>query len=112
MDAPNNESWQLKKIIGEVVGVIASDSTVVAVLPEGQSGVGAKIREAYLIAATPQLFEVCSRLNTILEDNLVVTPEGTHIDCTDIKKSLHAAVMRAKGCQKSPDEPPSNCLLR
>jgi hypothetical protein len=112
MDTRNNESWQLKKIIGEVVGVIAPDSTVVAVLPEGQNGDGAKTREAYMIAATPQLFEVCSQLNTILENNLVVTPKGIHIDCADVKKSLHAAIMRAKGCQKSPDEPPSNCLLQ
>jgi hypothetical protein len=112
MDTRNNESWQLKKIVGEVVSIIASDSTIVAVVPEGQDGVGAKTREAYMIAATPQLFEVCSQLNAILENNLVVTPKGTHIDCTDVKKSLHAAIMRAKGCRKSPDEPPSNCLLQ
>lgn len=98
-------SWHLRRIIGDVVGIMATDSSIVAELPQGKNGDGARIKEAYLIAAAPQLFDVCCKLNSILENSHIVTPEGFKINCTDIKKSLSDAILRAMGCRKTPDEP-------
>jgi hypothetical protein len=100
-----NGSWHVKKIIGEVVGIIAADSTIIAELPQGKNGDGPQITEAYLLAAAPQLFEVCSKLSSILENNLIVSPDGVKVDITEIKKALHEAILRAKGCQNNGDEP-------
>ena len=99
-----NGSWQVRKIIGEVIGIIAADSTIIAELPQGKNGGGPQITEAYLLAAAPQLFEVCSKLSSILENHVIVSPEGVKVDCTEIKKSLREAILRAKGCQKKGDE--------
>lgn len=107
MENRANGSWHLRKIIGEVVGVLAADSSIIAELPQGGNGDGPRIREAYLIAAAPQLFEACCKISSVLENNLIVTPEGSKIDCIDIKKSLHDAILRARGCRKAPDEPHS-----
>ena len=105
MGTHTNGFWYVRKIIGEVVGIMAADSTIIAELPQGKNGDGPQITEAYLLAAAPQLLEVCSRINSILENNLIVTPEGIKIDCTDIKKSLRHAILRARGCLKTLDEP-------
>src|SRR5512135_2662662 len=67
-------SWHLRRIIGDVVGIMATDSSIVAELPQGKNGDGARIKEAYLIAAAPQLFDVCCKLNSILENSHIVTP--------------------------------------
>ena len=99
-----NGSWYVKKN-GETVGVMEADSSFVAVLPRKKAGDDSRITEAYLIAAAPQLFEVCSKINSLLENNLVVTSEGFKINCSDIKKSLLDAILRANGCRKAPDEP-------
>jgi len=50
-------------------------------------------------------FDACSKINSILESSLIVTPEGIKINCTDIKKSLSDALLRAMGYRKSPEEP-------
>jgi hypothetical protein len=63
------------------------------------------IKEAYLIAAAPQLLEVCSKISSLLENSLIVTPEGFKIDCSDVRRSLFDAIMRAKGYRKAPQEP-------
>jgi hypothetical protein len=99
-----NGSWYVKKN-GEAVGVITANSSVVAVLPRKEAGEDTRIKEAYLLAAAPQLFEVCTKINSILENNLIVTPEGFKINCSDIRKSLNDAIMRARGYRKSPEEP-------
>jgi hypothetical protein len=96
--------WYVKKN-GEAVGVMGADSSVVAVLPGKKAGDDSRITEAYLIAAAPQLFEVCNKIKSILETSLVVTPEGFKINCSDIKKSLLDAILRARGYRKTPDEP-------
>jgi hypothetical protein len=75
------------------------------VLPGKKTGDDSRIPEAYLIAAAPQLFEACTKITSILESSLIVTPEGIKINCTDIKKSLSDAILRARGCRKSPQEP-------
>lgn len=84
---------------------MGADSSVVAVLPERKNGDDSWISEAYLIAAAPQLFDVCCKINSILENSLVVTPEGFKINCSDVRKSLADAILRAVGCRKTPDEP-------
>src|SRR5512139_774860 len=96
--------WLVNKN-GEAVRVMAVDSSVVAVLPERGNGDNSWIKEAYLIAAAPQLFEVCCKINSILENSLIVTPEGFKIDCSDLRISLTDAILRAVGCRKAPDEP-------
>ena len=78
---------------------------MVAVLPKKKTGNDTRVAEAYLFAAVPQLFEVCRIMHSILENSLIVTPEVFKINCSDIKKSLIDAIMRAKGYRKSPDEP-------
>jgi hypothetical protein len=104
MVKPAKGSWYVKKK-GEAVGVIAEDSSVVAVLPRKNAGEDTRIKEAYLLAAAPQLFEACTKITSILESSLIVTPEGIKINCTDVKKSLSDAILRARGCRKSPQEP-------
>jgi len=99
-----NTSWRVKKK-GEAVGVMGLNSSVIAVLPRKKSDEDTRVKEAYLIAAAPELFEVCCKINSILENSLIVTPEGYKINCSDIKKALVDAIMRAKGYRKSPQEP-------
>lgn len=96
--------WHIVKN-GASLSVMGADASVVAVLPQRENGDGLWIREAYLLAAAPELFEVCCKINSILENSLIVTPEGFKINCTDIKKSLIDAMLRAIGCRKSQDEP-------
>ena len=104
MQKPPNGSWVVKKK-GEAVGVIAENSSVVAVFPKKKAGEDTRVKEAYLLAAAPLLFDVCSKINSVLEGSLIVTPEGIKINCTDIKKSLSDALLRAMGYRKSPEEP-------
>jgi hypothetical protein len=104
MQTPSNVSWRVKKK-GEAVGVIAENSSVVAVLPRKKAGEDTRIKEAYLLAAAPLLFDACSKINSVLESSLIVTPEGIKINCTDIKKSLSDALLRAMGYRKRPEEP-------
>jgi hypothetical protein len=95
---PLNGPWRLRKN-GNSVAVVRSDASVVASL------LPARIAEAYAIAAAPQLLGICARIKSVLENNLVVTSEGFRIDCDDLREDLLAAILRAKGCRKSPDEP-------
>lgn len=104
MEKLTKGSWRVKKK-GEAVGVMGLDSSVVAVLPRRKAGEDTRVKEAYLIAAAPQLLEACCKINSILEDSLIVTPEGYKMNCSDIKKSLVDAIMRARGYRKSPEEP-------
>ena len=99
-----NSSWCVKKK-GGAVGIIGEDSSIVAVLPRKKVGKDARVKEAYLLAAAPQLFEACCKIYSLLEDSLIVTPEGYKINCSDIKKALVDAIMRARGYRKSPEEP-------
>jgi hypothetical protein len=96
--------WYVKKN-GEALGIMGADSSIVAVLPGKKAGDDLRITEAYLIAAAPQLFEVCNNIKSILETSLIVTPEGFKINCSDIRKSLLDAILRARGYRKTPDEP-------
>ena len=104
MQSPSNGSWRVKKK-GEAVGIIAENSSVVAVLPRKKAGEDTRVKEAYLLAAAPLLFDACSKINSVLESSLIVTPEGIKINCTDIKKSLSDALLRALGYRKRPEEP-------
>ena len=104
MEKSVSGSWRVKKK-DEAVAVMGDDSSVVAVLPRKKNGGDTRIKEAYLFAAAPQLFDVCRTIHSILENNLIVTPEGFKINCSDLKKSLLDAIMRAKGYRRSPDEP-------
>jgi hypothetical protein len=96
--------WHVKKK-GEAVGVIGDDSSVVAVFPRKRNGDDTRVNEAYLLAAAPLMLEACSRIYSILENSIVVTPEGFKMNCSDIRKSLADAIMRAKGYRKTPHEP-------
>jgi hypothetical protein len=96
--------WYVKKN-GESVGIVGADSSVVCVLPSKQTGGESPIMEAYLIAAAPLLFDVCTKLKSMLENNLIVTAEGFKINCADVRKSLLDAILRASGYRKAPEEP-------
>jgi len=104
MEKSANGSWYVKKK-DEAIGIVGADSSVVAVLPKKKTGEDTRIAEAYLFAAAPQLFDVCRIIHSILENSLIVTPEGFKINCSDLKVSLSDAILRAKGYRKSPDEP-------
>ena len=104
MEKGANGSLYVKKK-DETVGIFGADSSVVAVLPKKKTGDDTRVAEAYLFAAAPQLFEICRTMHSILENSLIVTPEGFKINCSDIKISLRDAILRAKGYRKSPDEP-------
>jgi hypothetical protein len=104
MEQRPNGSWHVSRK-GQAVSVMGPDSSVIAVLPVPKNGHDSRIKEAYLIAAAPQLFEVCCKVKSILENNLIVTKEGFKVTCTDIEKSLLDAVLRATGCRKDLDEP-------
>lgn len=88
-----------------MVSILGADSSVIAVLPEGGNGVGLNITEAYLLAVAPQLFDVWTKINSILENSYIVTPEGFKINFYEIQKSLSEALLRARGCRKNPEEP-------
>jgi len=104
MEKRPNGSWRVKKK-GEAVGVIGNDSSVVAVFPRKNNSDDTRINEAYLLAAAPLMLEVCTKIHSILENNLVVTPEGFKINISDIQEFLVDAIMRAKGYRKTPHEP-------
>jgi hypothetical protein len=104
MEKSANGSWYVKKK-DDSIGVFGADSSVVAVLPKKKTGNDTRVTDAYLFAAAPQLFEVCRVMQSILENSLIVTPEGFKINCSDIKISLRDAILRAKGYRKRPDEP-------
>jgi hypothetical protein len=101
--SPSNP-WYVKKN-GEVINILNKDSSVVAVLPKNNGSAKALIPEAYVIAAAPQMLEVCTRLKSVLDNNLIVTSEGFRINCSEIREELLSAILRAKGCRKSPEEP-------
>jgi len=104
MEKSSSGSLYVKKK-DESIGVFGADSSVVAVLPKKKNGDDTRIAEAYLFAAAPQLFAVCRKIHSILENSLVVTPEGFKMNISDIQKSLADAILRAKGYRKTPHEP-------
>jgi hypothetical protein len=104
MNKHANGFWHVEKIIDGVVGVMAADSTIMAVVPSGKNEHVAQMAVAHLFAATPQLLEVCCRISSLLENNFIVTPEGLKIDCTDLKKSLLDGLSRALRYGKTWDE--------
>jgi hypothetical protein len=95
---PLKGPWRLKRN-GDSVVVVRPDASVVASL------LPARVAEAYAIAAAPQLLGICTRIKSVLENNLVVTSEGFKIDCDDLRKDLLTVILRAKGYRKSPNEP-------
>jgi hypothetical protein len=105
MESIANGSWRVKKLIGQVVNIVEADSSIVAVLPAGKINEEMQIKEAYLIAAAPELFDACCKINSVLENNLIVTREGFKINFVEIQKTLSSALMRALGCRKDPEEP-------
>lgn len=105
MENHASSSWRVKNLIGQVFNIVGLDSSVVAVVPEGPNVNGSRLKDAYLIAAAPQLFAACCKIREILENSLIVTPEGFQIDCSEIRSILLDATLRASGCRKAPDEP-------
>jgi hypothetical protein len=97
-------SWRVNKN-GAAIRILGEGSSIVAVLPRNNGTVSSLIPGAYVIAAAPQIFDVCSRLKPVLGNNLIVTSEGFKIDCSGIREEPPGAVSRAKGCRKAPDEP-------
>lgn len=96
--------WSVKKN-GEGIGVIARDSSCIAMLPAKCTGGAVRVSDAYLIAAAPLLLEVCKAMHTVLENNLIVTAEGFKINDADIRESLIDAILRAEGYRKNSDQP-------
>jgi hypothetical protein len=103
MDKSSAGSWRVRKNDAGI-GILSTDSSLVAELPRKNGGDEA-IRRAYVIAAAPQLLDVCTQLKSLLENNLIVTSEGFRIDCPEIRGQLLEAILRATGCRKAPEEP-------
>ena len=70
------------------------------VMPQGGQARDTQEANAYLLAAAPQLFEVCQKLQALLENSLIVTPEGIKINDSDLKQSLREALLRAGGYRR------------
>ena len=64
-----------------------------------------RVSDAFLIAAAPQLLEVCKHINAVLENNLIVTADGYKINDANIREALLDAILRAEGYRKNPDQP-------
>jgi hypothetical protein len=96
-------TWLVKKN-GGGISILGTDSSVVAEVPQNK-GSDDPVRRAYVIAAAPQLLDVCTQLKSILENNLIVTSEGFRINCADVRTHLLEVILRATGCRKSPEEP-------
>lgn len=96
-------SWRVKKN-GAGICVLNADSSLVAEVPQDNGGDDA-VRRAYVLAAAPQLLDVCTQLKSLLENNLLVTSEGFRINCSDVRAQLLEVILRATGCRKSPEEP-------
>lgn len=97
------QSWRVKQS-GPSVAILRPDASVVAELPVGGSP-RVKIAEAYAIAAAPELLDMCTRIKSVLENNLLVTAEGFKIDCSELRENLLSTILRARGCRRRPDEP-------
>lgn len=52
---------------------------------------------ANLIAAAPVLLAACKQAKDLLDNSLLVTPEGFRIDDQDLRKALLDAILRAEG---------------
>jgi hypothetical protein len=96
--------WSVKKN-GEGIGVIGQDSSMIALLPSKSTAMDCMVSDAYLIAAAPQLLEVCKAVNAVLENNLIVTANGFKINDAQIRESLLDVILRAEGYRKNPDQP-------
>jgi hypothetical protein len=95
--------WAIKKN-GNGIGVIGHDSCCIAQLPINGIDRQSRVSDAYLIAAAPQLLEVCKNLNAILENNLIVTAEGFKINDAHLRACLLDVILRAEGYRKNPDQ--------
>ena len=96
--------WYVKRN-GETVTILGEDSSVVAVLPTKGPADTSWVAQAYVMAAAPQLLDICTQVKSVLENNLVVTSDGFKINCSELQVSLLNAILRAAGCRKSPEEP-------
>jgi hypothetical protein len=94
--------WAIKKN-GNGIGVVGHDSSCIAQLPINGIDRQLRLSDAHLIAAAPQLLDVCKNLNEILENNLIVTAEGFKINDTHLRERLLDAILRAEGYRKNPD---------
>ena len=103
MEKGSAGSWRVRKN-GAGVSVLGTDLSLLAELPRNNGG-DDPVRRAYVIAAAPQLLDVCTKLKFLLENNLIVTSEGFRIDCPEIRTQLLEAILRATGCRKAPEEP-------
>jgi hypothetical protein len=52
---------------------------------------------AHLVAAAPILLAACKQAKDLLDNSLLVTPEGFRIDDQDLRKALLDAILRAEG---------------
>ncbi len=96
-------SWRVTQK-GASVAILRPDASIVAELPVGGSP-QTKIAEAYAIAAAPELLDMCNRVKSMLENNLLVTAEGFKIDCSELRENLLSTILRARGCRRSQGEP-------
>jgi len=106
--------WHVRKKHG-AIGVFSGETPLAMVMPQGGQARDTQEANAYLLAAAPQLFEVCQKLQALLENSLIVTPEGIKINDSDLRQSLLEALLRAGGIRRDeegsahePTRPPEN----
>jgi hypothetical protein len=73
------------------------------VMPQGGQERDTQEGNAYLLAAAPQLFEVCQKFQALLENSFIVTPEGIRLNDSDLRQSLLEALLRAGGYRRDED---------
>lgn len=85
--------WRVIRANGRCC-VEADGVTVAAIEPaDGDVEQG----NAHLIAAAPVLLAACKQAKNLLENSLLVTPEGFRIDDRDLRETLLDAILRAEG---------------
>lgn len=91
--------WSVRNKHG-AIGVFSGETPLAMVMPQGGQARDTQEANAYLLAAAPQLFEVCQKLQALLENSLIVTPEGIKINDSDLRQSLREALLRAGGYRR------------
>ena len=106
--------WRVRKKHG-AIGVFSGETPLAMVMPQGGQARDTQEANADLLAAAPHLYKVCQKLQALLENSLIVTPEGIRINDSDLRQSLLEALLRAGGIRRDeegsahePTRPPEN----
>jgi hypothetical protein len=87
--------WRVVKANGHYS--VQAEGMAIAGIVTGQSVGEEEQGNAHLIAAAPVLLAACKQAKELLENSLLVTPEGFRIDDRPLRDALLDAILRAEG---------------